>query len=232
MLLAHTVQPIIPTILSRCVTVRFKPIAPELMVDMLVESTGADPADARIALAATCSVITEASSFLRSHARRNGRNLVVRTFRDLRDADDLDVLNFAKQIIVGIKGPVEELRQKQESDLEAKATLLDRVAIKALEGYNKRQLSSFERQSVSEVLNVIASLLRDVLVLSQGAGDLVMNADVADELLDFADCTSPADVQRAYDALARGRKRLAQNVGIQLTVEAVLFDIREVLSCR
>lgn len=231
-LLAHTVEPIIPTILSRCVTVRFRPLPLATMIDTLVSATGASADEARIALAATGSVLTEAEAHLRSHARRSGRATVVRAFRDLPDADDLDVMNFARDILVGIKGPVEEMRQRQELEVAAQAEVLDRVAIKTLEGYNKRRLSAFERQSVGEVLNIIGSLLRDVLALSQDADDMVLNSDVVNDLYRFSVCVTPSGIQRGYDALSTARKRLAQNVGIQLTLEAVLFDIREVLQCR
>ena len=231
-LLAHTIEPIIPTILSRCVVVRFRPLPTDQMVSILVSNTGASAEEALVALASTGNVISEADSFLRSHARRSGRAQVVRAFRDLPDADDLDVLNFARDILVSIKGPVEEMRQKQERDLAAQAEVLDRVAIKSLEGYNKRRLSAYERQSVSEVLNVFGSLLRDTLALSQGADEMVMNQDVVDDLHRFAVRTTPSAIQRGYASIATARRRLAQNVGIQLTVEAVLFDMREVLSCR
>ena len=231
-LLAHTVEPIIPTILSRCVTVRFRPLPLATMIDTLVAATGASPEEARIALASTGSVISEAEAYLRSHARRSGRTNVVRAFRDLPEADDLDVVNFVRDILVTIKGPVEEMRQRQEADLAAQADVLDRGAIKTLEGYNKRRLSAFERQSVGEVLNILGSLLRDVLAISQGADDLVLNSDVTHDLERFSVCVSPSAIQRGYDALATARKRLAQNVGIQLTLEATLFDIREVLQCQ
>lgn len=230
-LFAHTIQPIIPTIRSRCIIVPFRMLPLDEMIEVLCTRTGCSIDDARIALAACGNALGEAATFIKSPARIDARLAVVRAFKRLRDADEADVLMFARDIMVGVKGPVEELRQKQEADLASQAELLDSVAIKALEGYNKRRLSAYERQNVNEVCNILQSLLRDVLVISQGAEEMVLNVDVRLDLTRMSCQIAPAAIARGVDAICRARQQLTQNVSSQLAVEAMLFGIREVLEC-
>ncbi|TLM65028.1 MAG: hypothetical protein FDZ70_11290 [Actinobacteria bacterium] len=84
---------------------------------------------------------------------------------------------------------------------------------------------------MGEVLSVTESWLRDVLALREGASELVVNRDVADAMEEVAWCTSSAAVVGALDAVNEARRRISYNVSPQLAVEAMLLDIREVLSC-
>lgn len=230
-LLAHTLEPILPTILSRCITMRFRTLPSEEMIDILCANTGCNVQDAQIALTATANTLGDAAEFVVSATRRQARETLVNRFVSLPQADDYEVLQSAKDIMVGIKGPVEELRQKQESDLLSQAELLDKVAIKTLEGYNKRRLNAFEKRNVDEICTVVQSLLRDVLVVSQGASDMIRNIDVRPEMLSLGCAVAPLSISRGVDAVCAARKRLSHNVGSQLVIETLLFDIREVLEC-
>lgn len=228
-LLAQNIERVLPTVVSRCVTVRFRMLPQKDMLEVLRIKTGASEQDGLIALAATSSMLGEAAAFLESSTRRGVRERIVRTYSELAKFDDLEILENAKEISVALSGPVEEMRQKQEADLAAQADLLNPGAIKALEKLHKQRLSAFEKRNMREFLNIMSSLLRDTLVISKQASDLVLNTDVAHLL---APCMSPAQIAQAQKAIERARRRVARNVGSLLVIETILFEIREVIACQ
>lgn len=230
-LLAHTSEPVLPTIVSRCVVVRFRSLPREDMIMRLVERTGASKEEALIALAATGSVLGQAASFLTSHARRAARDEIIRIFFDLPDLDGAEVLQAASSLLIALNGPVEEMRIKQELDLAKQADLLDERATKALKAHNKRRQSAYEKRNIGEMLNTLQSLLRDTLIISQGAEQLALNGDVRERLGNIAYSITPAKTAQAFDAIEQARTQLSSNVTARLLVEALLFEIREVLQC-
>ncbi len=102
---------------------------------------------------------------------------------------------------------------------------------KDLEDRFKRELTARERDGLLEVLLVVESWLRDCLVLSQGLGDLAVNRDVVDTTEPVARVMTPQAAVRALGAVDEARRLLSRNVTPQLAVEAMLFDIQEVLAC-
>ena len=81
------------------------------------------------------------------------------------------------------------------------------------------------------MLNVAESWLRDCLVLSLGVDDLVVNTDALDAIAGVAAIITPSAAASALGAVNDARRRISYNVSPQLAVEAMLFDIREVLRC-
>ncbi|MCL2324708.1 MAG: DNA polymerase III subunit delta' [Actinomycetia bacterium] len=231
-LIAHSLSAISATILSRTQVVRFKPLPTETMIAVLMESTGASEDDARIALASTGSVLEEARTFLLSPQRRATRGEVLRIIRDLSTYNDREILAAAQLLKTSAEGPVAELAAAQEAELAVRAELLDSVASKRLERYNKRKLTAATRRSVSEVFSVISGLLRDALAQHNGAPQLILNVDALDFIARNASCLTPARAREGQEAIAQARERLARNVGVQLIFETLLFRVREVLICR
>lgn len=230
-LLAHTVEPVLPTLVSRCVTVRFRTLPQAEMVQRLIAKTGCDPEEALQALAASGSVLASAVEYLRSPRRRASRAVTVETYKELFRGDDLDLIEAAARLLVALKGPGEEMAQRQEADLDEQAQLLDPSAIKRLRERNKRKLSAYEKRSVYEALNIFQSLLRDTLSISQGAPELVCNGDAAESMTKLAATVTPAQIAQALEVLDRARRRIGLNIGTQYVLESVLFSLREVFVC-
>lgn len=231
-LIAHNLSALLPTVLSRCQVLRFAPLPTDTMVNILTESTGASPADARIALAATGSVLAEARSYLGSPKRREARAEVVRVIRDLARYNDREVLAAAASLQSSLQGPVAELSAQQDAELAARAELLDKVALRRLEQYNKKKLTAATRRATGEVFSVISGLLRDALAQRNGATEVILNVDVLDFIRRIAVCLTPEAARRGQEAVTRAQRRLAQNVGVQLILETLLFKVREVLTCQ
>lgn len=231
-LMAHSYEAVMPTIASRCQVVRFKRLAPSEGLALLREKTGAEADDAAAALAATGGVVPRATEFLRSPARRAARDTIVRTLKDLAAMDDLDVLTAARELLTAVKAPLEEVRVAHATELAERQEFLgSRVSTKAVEERHKRQLTAREREGIAEVLNVAESWLRDCLVMSQGVGEIVANLDARDAMEEVAAVMTPAAAVKALAAMNETRRLISYNVSPQLAMEAMLFDVREVLRC-
>jgi DNA polymerase III subunit delta' len=231
LLMAHSFDAVLPTIASRCQVVRFRRIPTADAVALLVAQTGADAEEAASALAAAGGVVMRARDFLSSPTRRESRALILRTLGDLACSDELEVLRAAKELLTAVKAPLEEVKTVQAAEALERSDFLGKGGGKALEERHKRELTAKEREGIGEVLNVAESWLRDCLVVSQGVGDLVVNRDAAESVNAMAAGLTPAGAATALEAVNEARRRISYNVSPQLAVEAMLFDIREVLRC-
>jgi len=230
-LMTHSFDAVLPTIASRCQVVRFRRIPAGAAAEILVAQTGAEPAEALASLAAAGGVVARARDFLASPPRREARALILRTLRDLSSADELDVLISAKELLAAVKAPLESVKAAQAAEAADRAEFLGKASGKALEERHKRELTAREREGIAEVLNVAESWLRDCLVISQGVGELVVNTDARAAMDEVGAVITPAAASKALHAVNEARRRISYNVNPQLAVEAMLFDIREVLRC-
>jgi DNA polymerase III subunit delta' len=231
-LLATSFDAVLPTIASRCQVVRFSQLAPATAIAVLVQRAGVTPAEAREALAASGGVLPRALDFLRSGERREMRAEVLTVLKDLGVMDAFDVMRGARGLLASVKAPLDELKTVQAAELKDRTEFLGgKVSNKPVEDRHKRELTAREREGVNEVLNVAESWLRDCLTLSVAADELVENADAIDTMEEIAAVITPAAGLRALAAVTQARRRVAANVGPQLALEAMLFDIQEVYRC-
>ena len=160
-----------------------------------------------------------AVAFLKSAERQEARRVMVRALDALPHADDLDILNAAKELIVAVKAPLAEVKSTQEAVLSQNADYLSRGALKQLEDRQKRELNARERSGIMEVLASARSLLRDVLVVREGIADGITNTDVAEVSSRLAAKTDTPGAVGALDAVARAERAIARNSTPQLTLE-------------
>jgi DNA polymerase-3 subunit delta' len=232
-LLATTYDSVLPTVASRCQVVRFAPVTPATAAALIAERTGAGADEALAALAAAGGVIPRAVDFVASSSRRAARDRLVGVLRDLRVMDGRDVLQAARDLLSLVKAPLDELKERQESELRERVEFLGKTAgsLKPIEEKHKRELTAREREGVVELLNVAESWLRDVTVTAAGAGELVSNRDAADDIAAAASCMGDRQLAKAAAAVSEARRRISYNVSPQLAVEAMLFDIQEAVVC-
>jgi DNA polymerase-3 subunit delta' len=230
-LLAGDYDDVLPTIASRCQVVRFSPVAESTARALVVERTGASEDEARAALAAAGQVIPRAIDFLNSTGRRNARATILTIVKRLVVMDGHDVLIAARELLTAVRAPVEEMKGAQAEEAEEAREYLSKGVAKRMEQRHKRELTAHERDGMTEILSVTESWLRDCLVMSRDMPDLVNNIDTADATAEVAAVISVPAALRALDCVRTARERLAYNVSPQLVVEAMLFDIQEVLRC-
>ncbi len=230
-LLATAFDSVLPTIASRCQVVRFRRLPPDAARQLLMEKTGAQEWEAKAALAAAGGVLARATEFLYSSSRRAARDQTLRMLKDLPSMDGHDVLEAVHDMLEAVKAPLEELKALQAAEIREREEFVGNSGGKRTTDRHKRELTAREREAVSEVLNIIESWLRDCLALSQGVPEVVSNTDVLDAMEEVAAVITPAAASRALGAVKEARRRISYNVNPQLALEAMLFDIQEVLKC-
>ncbi|MCF6413057.1 DNA polymerase III subunit delta' [Collinsella tanakaei] len=229
-LLGASTDVMLPTIVSRCQCVPFRMLSTDESTDAVARATGLPEPRCRMAVAVAGSP-ARAAAFLKSAERQEARRQMLRAVDALPRADEADILLAAKDLMVAIHAPLADVKSTQQAVLEQNADYLSRGALKQLEERNKRELSARERSGIMEALASVRTLLRDVLMLLEGAPDGIVNDDVRDIVERLAASTTTAGAIAALEAVGRAEKRIARNITPQLTVEVMLFDIRKALVC-
>lgn len=228
-LLGRTREGVLPTIVSRCQVVAFRHIPSTEAAGILAQNTGCSLPEASIAIAACGGSLTKAAEFLRSGERGQFRQKVTSALASLARADDLDVLGYAQDIVLASKAPLDEVRREQERVMEERAEFLHKSAVKQLEVQQKRALSQASFDLLAQMCAVVRAWLRDVSVICAGQDTLVVNVDAIDALRDAATHTDIARVCAACACVDAAADAISYNVSPQVSIEALLFEIREVL---
>lgn len=229
-LLGTSSDVMLPTIVSRCQCVPFRPLSTDESTTAVARATGLPPARCRMAVAVAGSP-ARAVEFLKSADRQAARRAMVRAVDALAHADEADILASAKELMGAIHAPLAEVKSTQQAVLEQNQDYLSRGALKRLEDRNKRELNARERSGIMEALASVRSLLRDVLIRLEDAQDAPVNDDVRDVVERIASDTTTTGVTLALDAVSLAETRIARNVTPQLAIEVMLFDIRKALKC-
>ena len=228
-LLGRTRESVLPTIVSRCQVVPFRHIPASEAAGILVQNTGCTLPEASIAIEACGGSITKAADFLRSKERARLRLTMTQALASLARADDLDVLGYAAEIVLASKAPLDQVRREQERVLDERSEFLQKSALKTLETRHKRALSQASFELLRQMTSVAKSWLRDVEMICSGAERLVINVDCLDALRDCAERVDLARVCRALMRVQAADEAISYNVSPQVSIEAMLFEIREEL---
>lgn len=157
------------------------------------------------------------------------RLTMTQALASLARADDLDVLGYAAEIVLASKAPLDQVRREQERVLDERSEFLQKSALKTLETRHKRALSQASFELLRQMTSVAKSWLRDVEMICSGAERLVINVDCLDALRDCAERTDLARVCRALMRVQAADEAISYNVSPQVSIEAMLFEIREEL---
>mgnify|MGYP002771946075 FL=1 len=231
-LLGRTRESVLPTIVSRCQVVTFRHIPASEAAGIIRQNTGAPLDQARQAIEACGGSITGAVEFLRApgNERLAYRSEVLATMASLARADDWDVICYARTLVEKSKAPLDEVRAAQEAELAENADFLAKSAIRQIEARNKRQLSAKTAEYLRQTTAIIGSWLRDVLAVCAGTPELVINTDVRAAIDEAARATDEARLVTALKAVSETNRALSCNVSPETCLDALLFEVREVLN--
>lgn len=231
-LLGRTRESVLPTIASRCQTVPFRHIPPTEAAGIVSQNTGADAALARVAIEACSGSITGAIGFIREkgNARIHFRQeLMVRLSR-LDRMDDWRVLQLARTLVEESKALVDQVRVSLEAELEENRDLFERSAIRQIEARNKRQLSLKTSEYLHQCAAILKSWLRDVMAVAAGTPELIINEDFRSDILRAGTGRSVACLGAALRRMEEAEDALDYNVSPETCLDAMLFQMREVLN--
>ena len=228
-LLGRTKASVLSTIVSRCQVVPFRNIPASEAKGIVAQNTGCTPLQAAVGIQACGGSISKAIEFVKSSERFEFRQRVLQVLESLRLADDLDILDYATELLERAQAPLDLVRANLENDLASSADFMAAAAIRQIEHRNKRALSAKSTEMLSQTTAIMRSWLRDVLMVCAGSPELVINEDVAIAINQTAAYTCEPAVARALAAADLADEAIRYNVSPETCIDVLLFTIREEL---
>jgi DNA polymerase-3 subunit delta' len=230
-LLAEHREDVLPTVASRCQAVRFDPLpAEEIERRLALAAPALDPARARACarLSAGDAALAErlageAGAALRAAAERFVRAALSgrvgeRPWGPLMESAKAAGTEAGAALTESVREQAELLPARERRRHEREGTEASRRA---------------ERRARTQTLDVglrLAELwLRDVWCVAEGATELALAVDRAQELQDDARGRAGAALREGIELVRDTRLRLAQNVSEELALEALAYRLAELL---
>jgi DNA polymerase-3 subunit delta' len=229
-LLTDRLGDVLPTIRSRCQTVRFEPPTPEEIAAEL-EAAGS-PHETAVALARLSlgdagrarELATVEGAALREAAEEYARGT-------LQGRAASSALWAA--LLESVRARGERLRHELEDEAAAALELYPRKERKRAEtewtDRIRRARRRVETGTLDLALTLVAAWLLDLAALAWGAEDLVRNSDRLDRLGEDAG-VDPQQLRRGVELVEDTRLRFPLNVSEELALEALAYRLEQVLS--
>ena len=239
LLVTDRLERVLPTIVSRCQLVEFRPLSDAEVEAYLRDVHGLSGEEGRaLARLARGSVERAARSaadahgarlreeYLRHVARLAGRAAAERETQTSPAAAFLAVLDRRLEVV---RDETQDDLGRRMAEVEAQfADEKDRAwHVKRAELFAKRDKDRRTRQATVDALDLVVAWLRDLWTVACGAADAVLNCDHAAELADDA-VARPELYARLLAAAATTRKDLYLNVDQKLALQAMFARFEEV----
>jgi DNA polymerase-3 subunit delta' len=235
-LLLITSEPdaLLETVRSRCQPVRFAPLADDAVELRLAElGLGSDELERRAA-ARLAGGDPERAGFLLTAPGEGLRAaaqacVAAALAGEVAEAPWTGVLEAAEE--AGSRA--REEAQERQAALDADAGEAAGKGARGRARENEEATRRIARRARTEALDLglalIASWLRDLAAVAEGAGELVLNADRGDELAAMAAGLDGRRARRGAELVMETRRRLQVNVREELALEALVFRLEALL---
>jgi len=229
-LLSSEPAALLETVVSRCQPIRFAALPPEAVEQRLAQEAGEQPEAARRAAARLCGGDGERALFLLTGAGRELRGRAEACARAARAGQ------LGDPPWLGLLEAAEEAGH--EAGEEASARTAERE--EALRGARARRREAEEagrraaRRRRTAVLDLALALcgawFRDLAAVGEGAPEVAINADRAEELRADAEGLDPRAARQAAELVLETRRRLRVNVSEELALEALFYRLESALA--
>ncbi|MFA5801715.1 MAG: DNA polymerase III subunit delta' [Thermoleophilia bacterium] len=224
LLLASREDHVLPTLVSRCQTVRFGAVPADDIETFLLKEYGISN--------------TIAQSFARvsrgnlrlARALCEDNELVARRGRYLQIGGNLTRGAWeggAAQMAAEIMSATQEAGEAVEEEIVPEGFVV--ATKKRQEQDAHRRSSAAQRRELILALDFLESWFRDMMVMASGAGDAVMNRDYELELEDQALASRAGSYRRAVEVIEATRSKLGYNIDLELALQAMFYQLQEVL---
>jgi len=236
-LVTDRLERVLPTIVSRCQVVEFRPLSDTEVAAYLAESRHVEPAAAEALARLSLGSVEKASRFADDAAGPGRRE---------------EYLKYASALVAGERpkdGPAPDeaflgvlARQQSEISAQVEEDLGRRVADLERQFQDKKDLTWYTEQAgararreaarrgrlaAQAALDLLVSWVRDLWVVASGADDVLWNSDHRDALVAGVAAT-PEFYQRLLGVAAKTRKDLYLNIDQKLALQAMFARFEEV----
>jgi len=231
-LLTANLDGIIPTVVSRCQVVRFKPVSSSGLKSLLMSKHKVDESDAELFTRLSGGNLSKAIRLATKEPGLKRRKLVLEIIEGIPFSDGIEITGAAEKIIEEVKKPLDELKKEQKAELEeAKEIAVSSVHATRIKNIlskkHKRRLNREERQGYNEMLAIFSSWYRDLVALRETSNKkLLINIDRSDLLEQQSGQISSSAAWSAFEIIQETTDQLKFNVNPQLAFEAMLFELK------
>lgn len=224
-LVAETLHPFLPTILSRCTVVEFTPVPEEATAQLLSERFGLTDEMAERVVRATRGDLEESFALAQDDGTVRIRALALEaaTGIDRNPAWAFETAGRLGELVAQAK---EALSERHTAELEAfrKSRGLAREE-KRIEDRHKREVRRAETHAYNQFLRWLASAFRDLAAASSGAGsESLTNQDEAERISQAA-ARNSRNWLELVDICLVAMQSIRQNAIASLQVEAILLRL-------
>jgi DNA polymerase III subunit delta' len=237
LLVTDRLERVLPTIVSRCQIVEFRPLGDAEVSAYLVERHHVDAVSAEALARLSLGSVERAARLAddaagprrREEYLKNAAALVAGT----RPADGPDpgsaflgVLQRQQaEIAAGLEVELERQKAELERQFQDKKDL--KWYVEQAEARAKREDLRRRRLAAQDALDLLVSWVRDLWVVASGASDVLWNSDHRDALVDGVVAT-PEHYARLLGVAAKTRKDLYLNIDQRLALQAMFARFEEV----
>ena len=231
-LVSGAVGRVLPTIVSRCQVVEFRPVADKVLAAHLTSQEGLQPADAEVIARLARGSVGRAHRLIADDRGPQRRQRYLKlaaavVFHD-RDAER----SFVEEVATAEEAAAAEVAvdaARRRDDLErAVADKAERAwRLKVLEARAKRETLRVSRLACLDALDHLGSWLRDVWVVGLGGDTAVCNRDYHEQL-QHGSVARPELYARLLDVVGATRKDVFYNVDRALALRAMFARFQEV----
>ena len=216
-LVSHSPNQLLPTIASRCQRVKFRPLTPRTVEELLVRERSLPQERARVISILDQGQMSTAFELADSEKREFVGKLVT----DLTDRRD--PLLLAQKFI----GRLKKERDLIKDSLKGQEFPFE-VDSEELADRREAHYASLFRKELLSYLDLMRVWYRDVLVFAEtGLNERLWNADCAQAVAQLAERHDPADIQVKIDAVARAEMLLEHNVREERVFKELFFSLGE-----
>ncbi|MGE5229348.1 MAG: DNA polymerase III subunit delta' [Deltaproteobacteria bacterium] len=236
-LVTDRLERVLPTIVSRCQVVEFRPLSDTEVSAYLTERHHVDPSAAEALARLSLGSIERAARFADDAAGPRRREEYLRYAAALTAGErPVDGPEPGGAFIAVLERQQAEIAAAVEEDLARRLADLERQFQdkKDLEWYVKQAESRARREDVrrrrlaaQDALDLLVSWVRDLWVVASGASDVLWNSDHRDALVEAVVAT-PEHYARLLGVTARTRKDLYLNIDQKLALQAMFARFEEV----
>lgn len=222
----------LPTIVSRSQVIPFKSPSQQFLHEYVRGVTGADDLSVSIALA-TFKNPDDTLFFLHaecSAALREARVRLLQMLLSLARITPLEIIEFSKELVEHIDAAASQESAKKKKYDDA---FYSAHALKEAEAAEKRLEKAAEARITQLMYACICSFFEDLLKLQQvSTAKLLANQDIEKELQSYAATLDETQLLASIKLVQERLQDITRNVGVELSFEALLLGLKEVICPR
>ncbi|MHB1325553.1 MAG: DNA polymerase III subunit delta' [Thermoleophilia bacterium] len=227
LLLADRLDNILPTIVSRCQTVRFSPVPAAEIEAYLLNHYKISSVEVQAYARASRGNLVMAKALCSEPGLAERRQRYLQIGENLgRGAWEGGASQMAADIM-SATADAGDMAEQEEDDNVPEGFIV--APKKRREQDAHRRAGQAQRRELHFALDILETWFRDMMAMASGAGEAILNRDYELELENQALESKLNNYRQALEVIEASRSKLSYNVELELALQAMFYKLQEVL---